>query len=424
VEPDRENTTLADILAFCQKGVDLIEKTASRTDRQMMLGCLVRDLASAERLLPGAPPGLIGEYLTLRSRAATWRKRVGPPISFANLGKEADRDRDSGTARRAPAGKARRGPATPSHPRGAGAIRPLRRVGGGGESGRSTSPEPLRDLRRKDPGSGRVAETPAEAEPQGRPTGLNKPLTFLDKFPQARFLVEAGIKPASAVKLVRAGYTSLESLARASKDDLLSVRGIGTGTLEQLEGLLGHQLRSPADYWREKGLLPKYAEALGRAGIDSVQALEKKSRKELRALGLGNLGLQKCEELLGRPLDPPADPKQASGRTRITRVPGPDVKSTQGEGRRVVEEPSPAQSSQVRAEWEALHRRLLEMLVPLQSGESSPPEGAEVRLRLALWNAAREVASLLGGAPPGFDLTRNDAATGEAVYSYVVQQYF
>jgi Helix-hairpin-helix domain len=225
---------------------------------------------------------------------------------------------------------------------------------------------------------------------------LNKPLTLLDKLPQARFLVEAGISLAAAAKLVRAGYTSFETLAGASREDLLSVPGISTGTLDKLEVHLGHPLRSPTAYWREKGLPATYAIKLGNARIESVEALGRMSRKEIQALGIGNVGVWKCEGLLGRSLDPPDEPQPDHGLPKVTAF----------------------------AELEAQHRRLLEMLVLLQAREGSPSEDAEVRLRVALWNAARELGSMLGGDPAGLDLTRNDEATGKALYSYVVRQYF
>jgi hypothetical protein len=214
--------------------------------------------------------------------------------------------------------------------------------------------------------------------------------TFLDKLPQARVWVEAGISPACAGKLVRAGYTSLAGLARASREDILSLRGVSTRTLAQLEELLGRPLRSFYSYWKKKGLHPKIAKSLNGAGIESLEALEKVTRKELRAMGIGFVGVQQCEELLGRPI-------------------------LLGEAVAAVKEPL-----QARAEVEAVYRRLLELLAPLQTREGP----SEERLRLALWNAARELESLVDEAPAGLDLTRNEPAIGEALRSYIVRQHF
>jgi predicted flap endonuclease-1-like 5' DNA nuclease len=214
--------------------------------------------------------------------------------------------------------------------------------------------------------------------------------TFLDKLPQARIWVEAGISPGCAGKLVRAGYTSLAGLARASREDILSIHGVSTRTLEQLEELLGRPLRSFFSYWKEKGLHPKIAKSLNGAGIESLEALEKLTRKELRAMGIGSVGIQQCEELLGRPI-------------------------LLGEAVAAVNVPLEA-----RTELEAVYRRLLELLAPLQTREGP----SEERLRLALWNAARELEPLANEAPAGLDLTRNEPAIGEALYSYIVRQHF
>jgi hypothetical protein len=59
LEPDWVRGALPNILMRCRRGVDLIQRTTIRDDRQVMLGYLFRDLASAERLLAGAPPELL-----------------------------------------------------------------------------------------------------------------------------------------------------------------------------------------------------------------------------------------------------------------------------------------------------------------------------------------------------------------------------
>ncbi len=129
------------------------------------------------------------------------------------------------------------------------------------------------------------------------------PRTFLERMPQARIWVEAGIIPCCAARLVKAGVTSTTALAHASREDLLAIRGIDERTLEKCEELLGRPLRSITAYWREKGLPLPFANALLRAGIESVKALAALSREDLlRIPGLGSRGLQLCEELLGRPL--------------------------------------------------------------------------------------------------------------------------
>jgi hypothetical protein len=126
---------------------------------------------------------------------------------------------------------------------------------------------------------------------------------YLRRDPRARPLVEAGLWPTAALRLVRAGYTSLEKLAAATRDDLLAIRGVNLKTVEACERLLGHPLPWPTAYWTGRGLLPYIARTLCRAGIDSLEALGKLSFKDMRALGIGVSHIRKCEELLGRPFD-------------------------------------------------------------------------------------------------------------------------
>jgi hypothetical protein len=234
-----------------------------------------------------------------------------------------------------------------------------------------------------------------------------EPPALLDRLPQARIWIEAGISLACAGKLVRAGYASLEDLDGASREDLLAVGGIGAGTLEKLEQLLGHPLPSPSSVWLEKGLPPRVATALGKAGIDSLEALGKLSREELLALGVRRPGLERCEALLGRPIHSKARPRPVQAR--------PAVKKRR-----------PARLPEIREELESLHHHLLEMLVPLQNRKAvrTGSRTEDDRLRLALWNAARELDPLLSEAPAGLDLRRNDPAVGEALYAFAVRRYF
>jgi hypothetical protein len=238
-------------------------------------------------------------------------------------------------------------------------------------------------------------------------TKSTEPPALLDRLPQARIWIEAGISLACAGRLVRAGYTSLEDLGGASREDLLAVGGIGDGTMEKLEGLLGHPLPSPSSFWREKGMPPRVATALAYAGIDSLEALGKLSREELLALRIRRPGLEQCEALLGRPIHSRARPRPVHGQP-------------------AVKERRPAPLPEVREELESLHRHLLEMLVPLQNRRiaRTGSRTEDDRLRLALWNAARELDPLLSEAPAGLNLTRNDPAAGEALYAFAVRRYF
>lgn len=85
-------------------------------------------------------------------------------------------------------------------------------------------------------------------------------------------------------------------------------------------------------------------------------------------------------------------------------------------------------SKETRDELEAMRRRLLEMLVPLQTPENDQqdPAGEQAQLRRALWRAARELDALLS-EPSLFtdlDLTKAGPATQESLYELVVQEYF
>ncbi|MES1245718.1 MAG: helix-hairpin-helix domain-containing protein [Acidobacteriota bacterium] len=121
--------------------------------------------------------------------------------------------------------------------------------------------------------------------------------------PGAQTLVDAGIRAQAAVRLARAGFTSLEKIAAVTRDDLLAVYGVSLRTVEQCERALGHDLPWPTAFWREKGFAPDFARILCKGGIDSLEALGKRSFKELRALGLGPLRIRQCEAVLGRLLD-------------------------------------------------------------------------------------------------------------------------
>jgi hypothetical protein len=124
--------------------------------------------------------------------------------------------------------------------------------------------------------------------------------TYLDRVPEAGKLVEAGLRPTAAVRLARAGYTSLEKLAAATRDELLAIHGVSLGTVEACERLIGHPLPSPFGYWREQGLPSHLARVLCRAKIESVEALARLSYKEKRALGIGVVGMRECDAVLER----------------------------------------------------------------------------------------------------------------------------
>jgi len=125
---------------------------------------------------------------------------------------------------------------------------------------------------------------------------------YLERIEGARDLVNAGIWPQAAVRLARAGFTSLEKIGAATRDDLLAVYGVHLRTIEECEAILGRKLPWPTAYWRERGLPTKVAKLFHKKGIDSLEALGRMSFKDLRALGLGVESIRKCEQVLGRML--------------------------------------------------------------------------------------------------------------------------
>ena len=138
----------------------------------------------------------------------------------------------------------------------------------------------------------------------GKPDSREKP--FLVRHPQARYWLERGLHPKAARELVKAGFRTVEDLARASREDLDAIPGVGPTSLVHLARLRGGPLTSPADSWLERGLRPRLAHALARLGVDSIEKLGRMTREQLLALpGVDKASLQAVEAVLGRPLDSP-----------------------------------------------------------------------------------------------------------------------
>ncbi len=216
---------------------------------------------------------------------------------------------------------------------------------------------------------------------------------LLEVFPAARFWVEAGVGLGPAGKLVRAGFPGLESLAEASRDDLLAIPGVGILTVEICERLLGRRLPSLIGDWQARGFSPKGAAVLAEAGIDSLEALARLTDEEIGAIALRHPDRQLFKNLRGpRPqgAEPPAAPAKAD----------PELERS----------------------LRKLHQQILLELV-----EHFPARGigpvVEPAL-LAMWEAGRVIESVIVGAPQGLDLTADDPGTGEALYEWVVRHHF
>lgn len=142
-----------------------------------------------------------------------------------------------------------------------------------------------------------------------KPESREKP--FLRRFPQARYWLERGLHPRAARELVKAGFLKVEDLARTTREDLDALPGVGATTLEHLERLRGGPLVSPAGYWLERGLRPRLAHSLAGLGIDSVEKLGRMTREQLLRLpGVGEGSLEAVEAVLGRPLASPVQERR------------------------------------------------------------------------------------------------------------------
>ncbi len=64
-----------------ERGLALIQRTRSRDDRRVMLGCLLKDLDALREQVSTAPPHLPERYAALETKALEWRSRVGAPLA-------------------------------------------------------------------------------------------------------------------------------------------------------------------------------------------------------------------------------------------------------------------------------------------------------------------------------------------------------
>ena len=195
--------------------------------------------------------------------------------------------------------------------------------------------------------------------------------SFLRRVPKARAWIDAGFEIQIAVKLLEAGFPRIESIGELSREQFLAKRGLGTGTLKKCEALLGRPLRSLADYWMEQGLALGAAEALGRVGVDSVEALGKLTREELRAAGVRDDQLKDCEALMERAL--PVAVEQPTASENMTRS---------------------FLVASILPQLEAASGQLLVILAMLQSKRSTLSEEEE-RLRLSLVKAESVIYTYL-----------------------------
>jgi len=135
--------------------------------------------------------------------------------------------------------------------------------------------------------------------------------------------------PGAALALVRAGFFSLTDLEGVTRAELLAIPGVGPGTLEVVEHLLGRPLPGkrakiphrppwPDMIWRQRGISPEAAVTFAQVGM-TLERLRSITREELLALfRVGPATVRACDLLIGQaiPASRPSDPVAASWRSR------------------------------------------------------------------------------------------------------------
>jgi hypothetical protein len=150
---------------------------------------------------------------------------------------------------------------------------------------------------------------------------------LIDRYPECRVWLEAGIPIVPARALVVAGIRDLEDLAVLTRSEFLAIPGVGAGVLRHCERRLGRPLAAPPPepktvdldrdrdviltrpQWRSLGFGAKAAVELTARRL-SLKALARLDRRELLTIpGIGETTLPLCEKLTGRSLSPePPDP--------------------------------------------------------------------------------------------------------------------
>jgi hypothetical protein len=98
---------------------------------------------------------------------------------------------------------------------------------------------------------------------------------------------------------------SVARLKTMTREELLSLPGVGMGTLRACELIIGRALPSRTVdstevFWRRQGIEPRAARALSQAGIRSLADLRGATHEGLLALrGIGDVALAQMEACLG-----------------------------------------------------------------------------------------------------------------------------
>lgn len=157
---------------------------------------------------------------------------------------------------------------------------------------------------------------------------LGRPLPVEQPNAEIRYWLSRGLQHRSARALVRAGISSLPDLAGKSREELQGLTGVGAGVIARLEELLGCPLPLRSRYWMELGLSKILSRKLVHARIYSVADFSALTRESFLAIpGLSETALDLCQQATGRTLRSPLNywrdrgvSKKLSGRLVTHRI--------------------------------------------------------------------------------------------------------
>lgn len=132
---------------------------------------------------------------------------------------------------------------------------------------------------------------------------LGRPLAPPHPNAQREAWMMRGVPPRAARALIRAGIATLSDLRGKSREDLEALSGVGTKVISQLEAIQGSPIPVRSHYWIELGLPFALSKRLVRAGIYNVADFASLTRESFLAIdGLGEPSLKLCETATRRTL--------------------------------------------------------------------------------------------------------------------------
>lgn len=132
---------------------------------------------------------------------------------------------------------------------------------------------------------------------------LGRPLPPPHPEAQLQAWIVRGVPPRAARALIRAGVASLSDLRAKSREDMEALSGVGAKVIAQLEALQGAPLPVRSHYWMELGLPSALSKRLVRAGLYNIADFASLTKENFLAIdGLGEPSLKLCEAAAGRRL--------------------------------------------------------------------------------------------------------------------------